>query len=122
MTTLFEHSPTMEKFFSQFLRDIVGVLLSFRNGDWGIILFVSAKGVIVMGLNGLGTRLTEQAGFGNDFIEIVFVGVFVVNGTWSVKTDFEIGLEFLAFVAFGAVVYGEIIGIGHGDAVTGITV
>ncbi len=116
----------MEKFLPHFLRYIIGILLSFDSSDWGIILVLSAQGVIVMTGNGKrkGTWLFEESAFLDNFVEVVFFRLLVVgmDGGGGVETDFDVVLELLDFVAFGAVVFGEVSGVSHGDAVALVTV
>ena len=112
----------MKKFFSQFLRNIVSGLLSFGNCDRGIILVASRKRVVISNSTWLGTGLTEQARLCNDFIKVVFIGLFILDGTRGVLADLYIGPELQGLVTFGAVVLGEVVGVGHCDAVAVVTV
>ena len=122
LTTLLQHSPPLKKFFSQFLRHVVSGLLSFGNCDRGIILVASRKRVVVSSSTWLGTGLTEQSRLRNDFIKVVFIGLFILDGTGGVLADLHIGPELLGLVAFGAVVLGEVVRVGHCDAVAVVTV
>ena len=126
MAALLKHGPAVKKFLPQFLRYNIGVLFSFNSSDWGIILVVSAQGVIVTTGNGNWKRtwLFEQSAFLDNFVEVVFFGLLVVrmDGRGGVETDFDVVLELLDFVAFGAVVLGEVAGVSHGDAVALVAV
>jgi hypothetical protein len=116
----------VKKFLPQFLRYIIGVLFSFDSSEWGIILVVSAQGVIVTTGNGNWKRtwLFEKSAFLDNFVEVVFFGLLVVgmDGGGSVETDFDVVLKLLDVVAFGAVIFGKVSGVSHCDAVALVAV